>query len=56
MDRGDIAQTLKYMNLLQGGPRAIAKDWIREAQIMLETQQAANVLLTHASASGLVYS
>ncbi|XP_075232277.1 inner membrane mitochondrial protein mitofilin isoform X2 [Lycorma delicatula] len=56
MDRGDIAQTLKYMNLLQGGPRAVAKDWIREAQIMLETQQAANVLLTHASASGLVYS
>ncbi|XP_039275816.1 MICOS complex subunit Mic60-like [Nilaparvata lugens] len=56
MERGDFAQTLRYMNLLKGAPRAIAKDWIKETQIMLETLQAANVLLTHASASGLVYS
>ncbi|XP_039286941.1 MICOS complex subunit Mic60-like [Nilaparvata lugens] len=35
---------LCYMNLLKGAPRAIAKDWIKETQIMLETLQAANVL------------
>ncbi|KAK9736949.1 Mitochondrial inner membrane protein [Popillia japonica] len=51
IDRGDFSQTLKYMNLLQGAPRAIARQWMEEARIMLETQQAANTLMAHATAS-----
>lgn len=43
------------MNLLQGAPRAIARQWMEEARIMLETQQAANTLMAHATASGLVH-
>lgn len=55
IDRGDFAQTLRYMNLLSGASRIAASQWIDEARLLLETQQAANVLLAHASASGLVY-
>ncbi|XP_046668596.1 MICOS complex subunit Mic60 isoform X2 [Homalodisca vitripennis] len=56
VDRGDFEQALKYMNLLKGGARSIALDWMREVTILLETQQAANLLLAHASASGMIYS
>ncbi|XP_017777213.1 PREDICTED: MICOS complex subunit Mic60 [Nicrophorus vespilloides] len=55
MDRGDFAQTLRYMNLLKGAARAVAKQWMNEARILLETQQAANTLMSYAAASGLTY-
>ncbi|XP_037729680.1 MICOS complex subunit Mic60 isoform X2 [Drosophila subpulchrella] len=55
VDRSDFLQALKYMNLLQGASRKIAGDWIKEARLMLETQQAANTLMAHAAASGLLY-
>jgi len=55
IDHGDLMQALKYMNLLQGAPRKIASDWLKEARLLLETQQAANTLMAHAAASGLLY-
>ncbi|XP_016991066.1 MICOS complex subunit Mic60 isoform X2 [Drosophila rhopaloa] len=55
VDRSDFLQALKYMNLLQGASRQIAGEWIKEARLMLETQQAANTLMAHAAASGLLY-
>lgn len=55
IDRGDFEQSLKYMNLLRGAARVIANEWIKETRIFLETQQAANLLLTHAVYSNLVY-
>ncbi|KRT79302.1 hypothetical protein AMK59_8514 [Oryctes borbonicus] len=55
LDRGDFSQTLKYMNLLQGAPRAVARQWMEETKIMLETQQAAATLMAHATASGLMH-
>lgn len=55
LDRGDLTQSLKYMNLLQGAPRKVARDWLKEARLLLETQQAANTLMAHAAASGLLY-
>ncbi|XP_060528619.1 MICOS complex subunit Mic60 isoform X1 [Cylas formicarius] len=55
LDRGDFAQTLKYMNLLRGAPRRVASQWMKEARILLEAQQAANTLMAHAASSGLVY-
>lgn len=55
MDRSDFLQALKYLNLLQGAPRQIAGEWMKEARLMLETQQAANTLMAHAAASGLLY-
>ncbi|XP_023168563.1 MICOS complex subunit Mic60 [Drosophila hydei] len=55
VDRGDFLQALKYLNLLQGAPRQVANDWMKETRLMLETQQAANTLMAHAAASGLMY-
>lgn len=55
LDRGDFKMTLRYMNLLQGAPRSIAKDWMNEARILLETQQAVDALLAYAGANGLVF-
>ncbi|CAH2009080.1 unnamed protein product [Acanthoscelides obtectus] len=55
LDRGDFAQTLRYMNLLKGAPRCVARQWMNETRILLETQQAANTLMAHAASSGLTY-
>lgn len=55
MERGNLTQTVKYMNLLQGAPRKIAQDWINEARLVLETQQIVNTLMAHAASSGLLY-
>merc|ERR1712218_325924 len=53
VERGDIAQAVRYLNLLQGQSAKVSKDWIEEARILLETQQACNALLAHAAAFGL---
>uniref|UniRef100_A0A1A9W3S9 MICOS complex subunit MIC60 n=1 Tax=Glossina brevipalpis TaxID=37001 RepID=A0A1A9W3S9_9MUSC len=55
VDHGDLMMALKYMNLLRGAPRKIASDWLKETRLLLETQQAANTLMAHAAASGLLY-
>ncbi|PSN32294.1 MICOS complex subunit Mic60 [Blattella germanica] len=55
MDRGDFGMTLRYMNQLKGASRCVARDWMNEVRILLETQQAANTLMAHAASSGLLY-
>lgn len=47
--------TLRYMNLLEGAPRSIARDWMNEARILLETQQAIESLVAYAGANSLVF-
>jgi MICOS complex subunit MIC60 len=39
------------MNLLKGAPRKVANEWLKEARLLLETQQAANTLMAHVDAS-----
>ena len=53
VERGEIAQTVTYMTLLNGEPANVSKDWIKEARLLLETQQACDALLAHAAAFGL---
>lgn len=55
VDRGNFTQALRYANLLKGASRNIASDWINETRLLLETQQAINVLLAHAATSGLAF-
>ncbi|XP_076759351.1 inner membrane mitochondrial protein mitofilin isoform X4 [Xylocopa sonorina] len=55
LDRGDFKMTLRYMNLLKGAPRSIARDWMNETRILLETQQAVDTLLAYAGAIGLMF-
>jgi mitofilin len=38
------------MNQLRGEPRRVAKDWIREARLVLEAKQVARFLTSFASA------
>ncbi|XP_043462629.1 MICOS complex subunit Mic60 [Leptopilina heterotoma] len=55
LDRSDFKMTLRYMNLLKGASRNIANDWMNEARILLETQQAVDALLAYAGANGLIF-
>uniref|UniRef100_U5EIL2 MICOS complex subunit MIC60 n=1 Tax=Corethrella appendiculata TaxID=1370023 RepID=U5EIL2_9DIPT len=55
LDRGNLEQTLRYMNLLQGASRKAASDWINEARLLLEITQVANTLIAYASAGGTRY-
>lgn len=41
------------MNQLKGTPREIARDWISDTRHYLETKNAVDALISHASASGL---
>lgn len=55
MDRGDFKMTLRYMNLLKGASRAVARDWMKETRILLETQQAVDTLIAYAGATSLIF-
>ncbi|KAG8035538.1 hypothetical protein G9C98_006991 [Cotesia typhae] len=55
LDRGDLKMSLKYMNLLSGAPRSVAKDWMNETRILLETQQAVDTLIAYTGAIGLLF-
>ncbi|XP_053688505.1 MICOS complex subunit Mic60 [Sabethes cyaneus] len=53
LDRGDLVRTVQYMNLLKGASRKAAIEWLNEARLLLETQQAASTLMAHAASSGI---
>ncbi|CAD0205543.1 unnamed protein product [Chrysodeixis includens] len=55
MDHGNLPAALRYVNLLQGAPRAAAKPWADAARRHLEIRQAAEAVMAHASVSGLLY-
>lgn len=55
MDRGDFKMTLRYMNLLKGAPRCVAREWMNETRILLETLQAIDTLMAYAGVAGLKY-
>ncbi|XP_045506544.1 MICOS complex subunit Mic60 isoform X2 [Colias croceus] len=55
IDHGDLPSALRYINLLQGAPRAVAKSWLDSARVHLEIRQAAEAVMAHASVSGLLY-
>ncbi|KAI8423168.1 hypothetical protein MSG28_014223 [Choristoneura fumiferana] len=55
MDHGNLPAALRYVNLLQGAPRAAAKPWLDSARTHLEIKQAAEAVMAHASVSGLLY-
>lgn len=48
--REDLEQALRYANQLTGEPKNVAKSWIGETILLLETRQAVNALLAHAAA------
>ena len=50
LEEGDTEQAVRYMNQLRGEPRRVAKDWVEEARLFLETMQVARFLTSFASA------
>lgn len=50
LDHEDLEQALRYANQLKGEPRNVARDWINELRLLLETRQAAEALIAHAAA------
>lgn len=53
LKKNDLEQALRYANQLKGEPRAVAKDWMNEVKLLLETQLAVKALLAHAAAVGV---
>lgn len=49
----NIEQAIRYANQLRGQARVVARDWIRDARIHLETKQAFNILSTYAESVGV---
>lgn len=44
----NIEQAIRYANQLKGQARLVARDWIRDARLHLETKQAIDILSTYA--------
>jgi len=51
IERDNYYQALQYMQLLKGGAKIMADDWMRETREYLATQQTAQTLLAYASES-----
>jgi len=49
LDRGNFVEALQLMNQLKGEPRRVASDWLKETQLLLETQLAVDALMAHAA-------
>ena len=51
---GDLELAARLVNQLRGEPRSVARDWLLETRLLLETRQAANFLTAYAAALGAV--
>ena len=49
---GDLELATRLVNQLRGEPRNVARDWLIEARLLLETRQAANLLTAYAAVLG----
>lgn len=53
LERDNLVMSLKFMNQLKGESRNAARDWIREATLLLETRQVVQAISAYAAATGL---
>ena len=49
---GDLELATRLVNQLRGEPKNVARDWLLEARLLLETRQAANLLTAYAAVLG----
>lgn len=50
IQQGDIDLAVRYVNLLRGVPRKVARDWLNDARSYLEMMQAVSVISEHMAA------
>ena len=51
--KGDLEGAVHYMNYLQGEPKNVARDWLKDARLYLETKQAVQLLQAYMSANAM---
>ena len=51
--QGQLEKAVRLMNQLQGEPRRVARDWLREARLYLATRQAVTVVAEYLAASSI---
>ena len=49
LERNNLARAIQYTTLLKGESARVVSDWLKEARLTLETEQAAQALLAHAA-------
>lgn len=54
MKKGDLEGVVYYLNHLHGEPMNIARDWLKDARLYLETKQAILLVQAYMSANGTV--
>ena len=53
INHGDLEMATRCLNQLQGEPRRVAKDWLKDARLYLEVKQAATVITEYIAASSV---
>lgn len=48
LENGELEDSVRIMNQLQGQPRQLAQDWLDEARLFLATRQAIDLLMSEA--------
>ena len=50
LEKDNLQDALRFMNLLRGEPHHVAEDWLKDLRLHLEASQAARAVLAYASA------
>ena len=53
LHRGDLEEAVFYLNHLQGESQRVARDWLSDARLHLETRQAISVVLQYMAATSI---
>jgi mitofilin len=53
LEKDDLEQALRYMNLLTGEPQLVSKDWLQDLRLHLEAVQATQAILTYATVQAI---
>lgn len=55
LKKGDLEGAVHYMNYLKGEAKNVASDWLKDAQVYLETKQAIQLVQAYISANAAVF-
>lgn len=53
--KGDMEGAIRFVNCLRGEPRRVAQDWLRDAQLHLETKQAIQLVQNYMASISLSF-
>ena len=53
LEQGNVEGAIRLVNCLQGEPKRVAQDWLRDAQLHLETKQAIYLVQNYMAAISL---